>query len=173
VECCAACYAYDSENRRGSRSGGGGIALAYDPNGRLFQTSGGAAGVTQFLYDGDALIGEYDVNGTMLRRYIHGTDAAADDPLIWYEYGAAGYRRGLFTDHQGSIIAASDMSGNAVGANAYDAGPTRPASLRWVGSATPARPGYPSSACITTRPASTRRCSGASCRRTRSAMVIR
>ena len=86
-----------------SRSGG--IALAYDPNGRLFQTSGRAAGMKQFLYDGDALIGEYDANGTMLRRYIHGTDAVADDPLIWYEYGAAGYRRGLFTDHQGSSAA--------------------------------------------------------------------
>ena len=112
-------YTYDAENRLVSRSGG--IALGYDPNGRLFQTSGGAAGVTQFLYDGDALIGEYDANGTMLRRYIHGTDAAADDPLIWYEYGAAGYRRGLFTDHQGSVIAASDMYGNPVGTNAYDA----------------------------------------------------
>src|SRR3954466_7167688 len=51
-------YVYDAENRLVSRSGG--IALAYDPNGRLFQTSGGSAGTTQLLYDGDELIGEYN-----------------------------------------------------------------------------------------------------------------
>jgi RHS repeat-associated protein len=100
-----------------SRSGG--ISLVYDPNGRLFQTSGGSAGTTQFLYDGDELIGEYNSAGTITERYVHGN--GEDDPLIWYDYTAGGYRRGLFTDHQGSIVAASDLSGNPVGTNAYDA----------------------------------------------------
>jgi RHS repeat-associated protein len=114
-------YVYDAENRLVSASGGKTAALVYDPLGRLFQTSGGAAGVTQFLYDGDALIGEYDAAGTMNRRYVHGSNAVADDPLIWYEYPVGGYRRNLIADQQGSIIAASDMYGNPVAINAYDA----------------------------------------------------
>jgi RHS repeat-associated protein len=100
-----------------SRSGG--VALAYDPNGRLWQVSGGSAGTTQFLYDGDELIAEYNSAGTMVQRYVHGN--GDDDPLVWYDYTVGGYRRGLFADHEGSIIAASDMSGNPVGTNAYDA----------------------------------------------------
>ena len=111
-------YVYDAENRLVSRSGG--LALAYDPNGRLFQTSGGTSGTTQFLYDGDALVGEYDGAGNLLRRYVHGADAAADDPLLWYEGAGLASRRSLFADHQGSIIAASDMGGAPVGTNAYD-----------------------------------------------------
>jgi RHS repeat-associated protein len=69
----------------------------------------------------DALIGEYDAAGTMNRRYVHGSNAAADGPLIWYEYPARGYRRNLIADHQGSIIAATDMYGNPVAVNGYDA----------------------------------------------------
>ena len=49
-------YAYDAENRLVSATGGASAQLVYDPLGRLFQTSGGNAGVTQFLYDGDALV---------------------------------------------------------------------------------------------------------------------
>jgi len=100
-----------------SRSGG--IALAYDPNGRLWRISGGSAGVTQFVYDGDELIAEYDSAGTMTQRYVHGN--GEDDPLIWWNNVSGGYRRSLFTDHQGSIVAAGDRDGNPVGTNAYDA----------------------------------------------------
>jgi hypothetical protein len=35
--------------------------LRYDPLGRLYETSGGAAGITRFLYDGDALVAEYNI----------------------------------------------------------------------------------------------------------------
>jgi hypothetical protein len=31
------------------------------------------------------MIAEYNVTGTMLRRYVHGSNAEADAPLIWYE----------------------------------------------------------------------------------------
>ena len=43
-----------------SASGAKTAALVYDPLGRLFQTSGGSAGITRFLYDDDALIAEYN-----------------------------------------------------------------------------------------------------------------
>jgi RHS repeat-associated protein len=94
--------------------------LVYDPLGRLFQTSGGAAGITQFLYDDDALIGEYDGGGYMLHRYIHGPAKGVDDPLIWYHNAASGWRRALVSDQQGSIIAVADMYGSPVATNAYD-----------------------------------------------------
>ncbi len=58
-------YVYDVENRLVSASGAQNASLVYDPLGRLFQTSGGAAGITQFLYDDDALIGEYNSAGAM------------------------------------------------------------------------------------------------------------
>ncbi|HEX8582956.1 MAG TPA: hypothetical protein VF680_00930, partial [Allosphingosinicella sp.] len=64
-------YVYDAENRLVGASTG--AALVYDPLGRLFETSGGSAGVTRFLYDGDALVAEYSGSGTLLRRYLHGT----------------------------------------------------------------------------------------------------
>jgi RHS repeat-associated protein len=112
-------FVYDVENRLVKSWGAKTADLVYDPLGRLFQTSGGAAGVTQFLHDDDALIGEYNSAGNMLRRYVHGPAKGIDDPLLWYEY-PTGYRRALVADQQGSIIAASDMYGNPVVTNAYD-----------------------------------------------------
>jgi hypothetical protein len=64
-------YTYDVENRLVAASNG--ASLVYDPLGRLFQVSGGAAGIVQFNYDGDKLIAEYNSAGTLLRRYVHGS----------------------------------------------------------------------------------------------------
>ncbi|HEX8583297.1 MAG TPA: RHS repeat-associated core domain-containing protein, partial [Allosphingosinicella sp.] len=63
---------------------------------RLFETSGGSAGVTRFLYDGDALVAEYSGSGTLLRRYLHGT--GDDTP----------------------ILAQADCGGNPTAINTYD-----------------------------------------------------
>ena len=111
-------FAYDIENRLVSASGAKTAALVYDPLGRLFQTSGGSAGVTQFLYDGDALVAEYDGSGNLLRRYVHGP--GVDEPLLWYEGAGLSARRGLAADHQGSIVAVADASGSMIAVNAYD-----------------------------------------------------
>jgi RHS repeat-associated protein len=82
-----------------------------------------AAGTTRFLYDGDALVAEYNSAGTLTARYVHGSNAAADDPLIWYD--SLGRRRSLITDQQGSVIALSDTSGGVAetappAVNTYD-----------------------------------------------------
>ena len=77
---------YDAENRLVGAAGAKSASLVWDPLGRLYETSGGSAGVTRFVYDGDELIGEYDGSGAQLQRYVHG--AGADDPLVWYA-GAA------------------------------------------------------------------------------------
>lgn len=70
-----------------SGSGSGASAtLSYDPLGRLQKTVIHDT-ETNFLYDGDALIAAYDITGTLLRRYVHGS--RVDSPLIWYDGSAA------------------------------------------------------------------------------------
>jgi RHS repeat-associated protein len=109
-------YAYDVENRLTSASGATNATLSWDPMGRLYQTTGSAT--TRFLYDGDELVGEYDASGSLLRRYVHGSDN--DDPLVWYEGSGLGDRRHLRTDHQGSIVAISNSAGASIGINSFD-----------------------------------------------------
>ena len=100
--------------------------LTYDPLGRLYLYEGYSAGTLstslRFLYDGDAMVAEYDASGIMLRRYVHGTNADADDPLIWYEGSGtnAGLRRFLLANHQGSIVAVTNYTGAILIRNSYD-----------------------------------------------------
>jgi RHS repeat-associated protein len=113
-------FTYDLENRLVSATGARTASLAYDPLGRLRQTSG-SQGTTRFLYDGDALVAEYDVAGSLLKRYVHGP--GVDEPLVWYEGPTltTAARRHLLANHQGSIVAVSTDSGTAIARNAYDA----------------------------------------------------
>jgi RHS repeat-associated protein len=112
-------FVYDVENRLVSATGAHNAELVYDPLGRLFQVSSGGAGIRRLVYDGDALVAEYDSAGNMPHRYIHGNDAG-DDPLVWYHNAAAGWRQILLTDHQGSVIGVTDMYGNSIATNSYD-----------------------------------------------------
>jgi RHS repeat-associated protein len=102
-------FTYDKENRlkRVEPASGTGptIDLTYDPLGRLASTTtapspGAATTRTEFLYDGDRLVGEYGTAGAPLRHYVHGD--GVDEPLVWYE-GAQ--PRWLHADRQGSIVA--------------------------------------------------------------------
>jgi len=116
-------YVYDVENRLVSRTGGGAtITLNYDPTGRLYQVTGGAPGTQRFVYDGNALAAEYNSSGTMLRRYVHGSNVEADDPLIWYEGSALGTttRRYIHADPRGSIVAVTNYLGTSIATNSYD-----------------------------------------------------
>ena len=92
--------------------------LCQCPPGRLWQVSSGGA-VRRLLYDGDALIAEYDGAGNVTHRYVHG-NGAGDDPLVWYHVAVEGWRRVLLTDHQGSVVGVTDMYGNSIAANSYD-----------------------------------------------------
>jgi YD repeat-containing protein len=113
-------YVYDDENRLVTATGSHPASLAYDPLGRLWQVTNNATGaVTRFVYDGDALIAEYDASGAMTSRYVHGSNAAADDPLVWYD--SAGNRHWLHADQQGSIVAISAPLGDVSTINGYDA----------------------------------------------------
>jgi RHS repeat-associated protein len=111
-------YGYDVENRLVSKSGG--LTLAYDPNGRLWQSSGGASGTTRYLYDGDDLIAEYNGSGAMTARYAF---ASGEDEPVMADGGSAldcTQTRFLHPDAQGSIIGLADCGGNARATNTYD-----------------------------------------------------
>jgi len=112
-------YGYDVENRLTSVSGAHAATLSYDPLGRLFQVVSGST-TTQFLYDGDALVAEYNGSNQLLRRYVHG--AGVDNPVLWYEGGtvSSSTRRSLQADHQGSIISVANSSGTSISTNTYD-----------------------------------------------------
>jgi RHS repeat-associated protein len=94
-----------------------GATLSYDPLGRPFQVTG-SGNTTRFLYDGDALVAEYNASGTMLRRHVH--NVGADVPLATYEGSGLGTLRHLYADHQGSIVALGDTAGIPVAINSYD-----------------------------------------------------
>jgi RHS repeat-associated protein len=109
-------YVYDVENRL--VGGPNGAALVWDPLGRLFQSSSNSHAATRYLYDGDALVAEYDASGNTLRRYVHGD--GADVPLVWHEGAGLASPRYLYADHQGSIVAVTNSSGAVTSINAYD-----------------------------------------------------
>ena len=112
-------FKYDVLNRLVSSTGFRTINMAYDPKGRLFQ-SVGPNDSSQFLYDGDALVAEYDTSGNLKRRYVHGS--GVDEPLVGYEGAtvSASLRRYYFADQQGSVVATSDSAGNETQLNTYD-----------------------------------------------------
>lgn len=101
--------------------------LTYDPLGRLFevkQTRNGSTQTdTQFLYDGDALVLEYDnirAGAPVSNRYVHGSNAAADDPLVWYSGNNLNTVRYLHADHMGSIVGIANGTGTSYATNSYD-----------------------------------------------------
>jgi RHS repeat-associated protein len=101
-------FTYDVENHLLTETGGVGLTLAYDPIGRLSQSTS-ASVVTQFLYDGDRLVAEYSGAGAVLRRYVHGP--GTDTPVVWYEGSGLTSRNWLHPDERGSIVATSDGTG--------------------------------------------------------------
>jgi RHS repeat-associated protein len=102
-------FTYDMENHLVATGGSKASSLCYDVLGRLSQYVVDNK-TTQFLYDGDALVGEW-WDGVHSRRYVHGDQV--DEPLMQYNGSSVGsiYRRYLQSDHQRSIIAHSDTGG--------------------------------------------------------------
>jgi len=109
-------FVYDVENRLVGRTNGA-VALRYDPLGRLYEVSSTAGATQRFLYDGDALVAEYDASGAVTHRYVH--YPGADRPQLDYTGAGLTSPHYLHADHQGSIVAVSD-SGSGVAINTYD-----------------------------------------------------
>jgi RHS repeat-associated protein len=111
-------FTYDLRNRLINVSGAGGaqlIAISYDPLSRIRQMIT-SFGTTSFLYAGEKLVGEYDSNGAMTQRYVHG--AGVDEALVRYEGPTitGGSRKWLHANLQHSIVGSSDESGHLIGA---------------------------------------------------------
>jgi RHS repeat-associated protein len=111
-------YAYTTENRLASAPG---ATMAYEPKGnqllQLYNTQTGLD--TRFAWSGDQMIAEYNAaNGSIMRRYVPGP--GIDESVVWYEGSGTSDRRWLHADERGSVVAASDVSGNVIGVNRYD-----------------------------------------------------
>jgi RHS repeat-associated protein len=115
-------YTFDIENRLVKAVVGATTTnLIYDPLGRLFETNQGTtATTTRFLTDGDAMLLEFNSSNAVTNRYVHGSNAAADDPLVWYSGSTLTTKRWLHADHLGSIIAWTNSSGGSPTINTYD-----------------------------------------------------
>ena len=109
-------YTYNADNLM--ITGPSGVALSYDPMGRLSQTAGGPSGTTRFGYDGVNLIAEFNASNTLLRRYVHGP--GTDEPIVWYEGNGTADRRFLMRDERGSIISVTNNAGGIIAINSYD-----------------------------------------------------
>jgi len=118
----SATYTYDIENRLVKAVAGATTTnLIYDPLGRLFETNQGtSATTTRFLADGDAMVLEFNSQNDITNRFVHGSNAAADDPLVWYSGSGTGNKRWLHADHLGSIAAWTNSSGGSPTINKYD-----------------------------------------------------
>jgi RHS repeat-associated protein len=123
-------FSYDLDNKLSAVSGSASMTLGYDPTGRL-QTTTASSSTEQYVYDGGALVVEYDNAGAIQRRYVPG--AGMDETLVWYEGAGTSNPHWLHTDEQGTTIATS--TGGAT-ATPYVYSPTgEPTSWSSVGSA--------------------------------------
>lgn len=115
-------YTYDIENRLVKAVAGATTTnLIYDPLGRLYQVDQGTnQTTTRFLSDGDALALEFSNLNEVKNRFVHGSNAAADDPLVWYSGSGLTNKRWLHADHLGSIVAWTNSSGGSPTINKYD-----------------------------------------------------
>lgn len=109
-------YTYDVEGRLTLYNfGSGEESYAYDGLGRRL-TIAPRGGTRRYLvYDRNTLIAEYDSNGNLLRRYVHGLKI--DDPLAIIEGGE------FYVYHEdalGSVVALTNSSGNLVETYRYD-----------------------------------------------------
>ena len=76
---------------------------------------GGAT--TNLVYDGLDRIAEYS-SSVVQRRYVHGP--GIDEPLVQYEGSGTGLRRFFASDERGSVLSATDGSGDLLYINRYD-----------------------------------------------------
>lgn len=96
-------------------------AFAYDPFGRrikkIVSPAGGGSGeeITNYVYDGQSIIMEYDQNNNIIAKYTHGPNI--DEPLALQQGTNIYY---YHADGLGSITSLSNASGSPVQTYTYD-----------------------------------------------------
>ncbi len=116
-------YSYDYENRltKVIKTENGVTTIAefkYDPFGRRIEkkVSGNDGTKTyNYIYDNEDILFEYDANGYIGNRYIHGL--GIDEPLAVEQKGNVYY---YHADGLGSIVALTDSRGKVVQSYTYD-----------------------------------------------------
>ena len=108
-------YSYDILNRLVST--GAGLTTVYDPEDRLLSLAQNATTTTQFAYVGANVAAEINASNQILRRYVPGP--GEDEPVVWLEGSDGSNPRWLLQDHQGSVVAVTDMTGGAIAVNTY------------------------------------------------------
>jgi len=115
-------FSYDLQNRLVGIANAGGsslLTLTYDPLNRLGQAIS-PAGTTRFLYSGEKLVAEYDGNGALTHRYVHG--AGVDELLVRYEGSSLSgqSRKWVHANIQHSVVGTTNESGELIdGALSY------------------------------------------------------
>lgn len=103
-------YTYNYENRliRIDFMDGSYAEYKYDVNGRRIEKDVDG-NVTNFLYDGNQLLAEYDSLGSLMRNYFYGADRF--NPLLLKENGSVYF---YLKDHLGTPKKLTDESGSIV-----------------------------------------------------------
>ncbi|MDB0047794.1 DUF4225 domain-containing protein, partial [Porticoccaceae bacterium] len=110
-------YSYDVENMLKSAAKSGTTATYnYDPLGRRANKVVNGT-TTTFLNDGVEEIADYNSSGTLLRRYVHGP--GVDEYLLMYTGTGTSSKSYYHANHQGSIVAISNASGNVTEQHTY------------------------------------------------------
>ncbi|MGF1767847.1 DUF6531 domain-containing protein [Enterovibrio makurazakiensis] len=102
-------YRYDLDNKLTSVIKNGRLtSLYYDAEGDLsYVVSPGSK--TRLYYSGKNLIGEYEPNRKLRKRYVFGPDV--DEPLVSYTGDGFSDAEWLYKDHLGSIVGKAGLSG--------------------------------------------------------------
>jgi YD repeat-containing protein len=96
------------------------INYKYDPFGRRIEKSivDSPQSTVNYLYDGDNLIAEYDADGNLIAKYIHGPKIDEIISLTNYQLPITSYY--YHYDGLGSVTEVTDESGNVVEYYQYD-----------------------------------------------------
>ncbi len=110
-------YTWDAENRliQVQMPSGSIVQYEYDPFGRRIEKNVNGT-ITQYLYDNQNILFDYDQNGNVQRAYTHG--AGIDEPLMITSSGNIYY---YHANALGSISMISNSSGTVIQTNVYDA----------------------------------------------------
>lgn len=107
-------FGYNTENQLTSASKTGvSASYLYDPIGRQAQKTVGST-KTRFIYDGTALVADYDTSGNLVNRYVHG---GIDEVMI--QITAGGTVSFFHHDNQNSVVAVTDNAGAITNQYAY------------------------------------------------------